>query len=80
MVQDADRIDQVEDSLGQRQVEQVGLEDHDVVQRGARAVRLGDGRAEIDGDDPGAMDSQQPGIAAAAAAGVEHELPRQIAR
>ena len=73
-MQHADREDQVEDALGQRQVEQVGLDDHDVGQLGAERGGLVDGRAQVDADDPGAVAAEQPGIAAAAAAGVEHEL------
>ena len=38
MMQDADRVDQVEGFLGDRQVEQVGLDDRDVGQAGASAA------------------------------------------
>ena len=80
VVQDADRVDQVEGPLGQRQVEQVGLEDHDVRAASAERGGLVDGGAQIDADDPGAVGTEQPGVAAAAAAGVEHQLARQVAR
>ncbi len=80
MVQHADRIDQVESPFGQWQVEQVGLDDRDVGKMGAQRGGLDDGRAQIDADQLGAVGTNQPGIATAAAARVEHQLTRQVAR
>ena len=80
MMQDADRVDQVEGFLGDRQVEQVGLDDRDVGQPVAERGGLLDGGAQVHADDPGAMAADQAGVPAAAAAGVEHEPARQVAR
>ena len=62
--------------LGQRQVEQVGLDDRHVGQPGAERGGLLDGRAEIDADDPRPVPPTQAGIPTAAAAGVEHQPAR----
>ena len=72
MVQDADRVDQVEGALGDRQVEQVGLNDQDVGEPDAQLGGLLDGGAEVDAEDAGAVAADQAGVSAGAAASVEH--------
>ena len=78
-MQHADRVDQVEGCLGQRQVEEVGLEDQDLRQKGTQCGGLRDRRTQINADDLGAGETGQASIPAAAATGVEHQTACQIA-
>ena len=78
VMEHADREDEVENGIGQGQVEKVGLDDANVRQPCAQRGGLVDGRAQVNADDPSPMAAGQTGIATAAAAAVEHELARKI--
>ncbi len=77
-MQDADRIDQVEAPLGERQVEQVGLDDGDVGQIVAERGGLFHGGTEVHAEHSSAMAADEARVSTSAAAGIEHQLAGQF--
>ena len=79
VVQHADREREVEHRFGQREPGQIPLDDRHA--RKPLAERFGflDRRAEVDPDDPRPVPGREQGITPAAATGVEHQLPCQVA-
>ena len=82
MVEDADRVDEVEAAtlgrIAERQPQQVALHDVHVVERREVRARGLDGAAQVEGDDlAGAEPGGEVRVPAGAAAGVEHALARE---
>ena len=74
VVKHTNRECEVELRLRQGQVEQVGLNDRDLGQISAERGGLLDGRAQVHPYDARSMPAEQPGVASAAAPGIEAAL------
>ena len=77
MVQHAERVNEIERVVGERQRQQIRLNAIDVAKIRNISRRLIDGPAEVDGDDAPRVASDLPRVPAHAAAGVEDELAAQ---